>query len=130
MLGNFPIVANIPVTDLDTARTFYTDQLGLKLEMEVEGEALYFLCGEDTRLEVYRTRAAIGVGHTEAGFHVTGIEDVVATLQSRGVSFQEYDLGDGMKTVDGILTVGEAKVAWLTDPEGNVIGLFQPDGVA
>jgi catechol 2,3-dioxygenase-like lactoylglutathione lyase family enzyme len=125
MLGEFPIVANVPVTDLEKARTFYSDVLGLELVTEEEGEGLHYQCGEGTWLEVYRTRAGVGAGHTEAGFQVTGIEQLVADLRDRGVAIQDYDLGEGMTTVDGIVTVGDSKVAWFTDPEGNVIGLFQ-----
>jgi catechol 2,3-dioxygenase-like lactoylglutathione lyase family enzyme len=125
MLGEFPIVANVPVTDLEKARTFYSDVLGLELVTEEEGEGLHYRCGEGTWLEVYRTRAGVGAGHTEAGFQVTGIEQLVADLRGRGVVIQEYDLGEGMTTVDGIITLGDSKVAWFSDPEGNIIGLFQ-----
>lgn len=125
MLGDFPIQANIPVTDLDKARTFYSDVLGLELANEMPGESLHYHCGGDTWLEVFRTRAGVGAGHTEAGFSITGIEDVVAGLRDRGVIFQDVDMGEGMATVDGILTLGEEKAAWMVDPEGNVIGLFQ-----
>lgn len=125
VLARFPIRASIPVTDIDRARAFYSDVLGLELAEEVEGEGLHYLCGEGTWLEVFRTRAGVGCGHTEAGFGVTGIEEVVAALRERGVVFQEVDLGDGMTTVDGVLAWGEEKAAWFTDPEGNVIGLFE-----
>lgn len=128
MLGAFPIAANVPVTDLDTARAFYSDVLGLDLEKEMPGESLFYRCGDGTRLEVFRTRAGVAAGHTEAGFQVTGIEDVVAGLRARGVNFQDYDLGDGLQTVDGVLTVEGNKVAWFTDPDGNVLGLFQEAG--
>jgi catechol 2,3-dioxygenase-like lactoylglutathione lyase family enzyme len=125
MLGEFPIVANVPVTDLERARTFYSDVLGLELATVEEGESIHFRCGEGTWLEVYRTRAGVGVGHTEAGFQVTGIEQLVAELRDRGVAIQDYDLGDGITTVDGIATVGDSKLAWFADPDGNIIGLFQ-----
>lgn len=125
MLGDFPVRAHIPISDLDRARDFYSDVLGLELEEEMAEEGLHYRCGGGTWLEVFRTRSGVGSGHTEAGFQVTGIEDVVARLRSRGVEFQEYDLGDGLTTIDGILTSGEEKAAWFTDPEGNVIGLFQ-----
>ncbi len=128
VLARFPIRAAIPVTDLDAARTFYSEVLGLDLVEDVEGEGLHYRCGDGTWLEVFRTREGVGAGHTEAGFSVSGIEEVVATLRERGVVFQDYDLGDGMATVDGILTLGEEKAAWFTDPEGNVVGLFQESG--
>jgi catechol 2,3-dioxygenase-like lactoylglutathione lyase family enzyme len=124
-LGDHPIYATVPVSDLAGARTFYSDVLELELGNEMEGEALFYKCGDGTWLEVYRTRAGVGAGHTEAGFEVKDIENLVAGLVKRGVKFQDYDLGEGMKTVDGVLTMGESKAAWFSDPEGNVIGLFQ-----
>ena len=125
MLGDFPIQANIPVTDVDRARAFYSDVLGLVLADEMPGESLHYRCGSDTWLEVFRTRGGVGSGHTEAGFLVTGIDDLVAGLRDRGVEFQDFDMGEGMATVDGILSMGENKAAWFVDPDGNVIGLFQ-----
>ena len=125
MLGEFPAVANIPVTDLERAKAFYSDILGLELAAEVEGEGLHYQCGGGTQLEVYRTRVGVGAGHTEAGFQVDDIELLVTYLQQRGVVFEDYDLGEGLMTVSGVVSWGEEKAAWFTDPEGNVIGLFQ-----
>ena len=125
MLGEFPVVANIPVTDLERARAFYSDILGLELVGEVEGEGLHYRCGGGSRLEVYRTRVGVGAGHTEAGFQVDDIELLVTELQQQGVVFEDYDLGEGLMTVSGVVSWGEEKAAWFTDPEGNVIGLFQ-----
>lgn len=127
-LGRFPIQANIPVSDLDRARGFYSDVLGLELVEDISGEALHYRCGGGTWLEVFRTRGGVGSGHTEAGFQVKGIEEVVAALRSRGVVFEDYDEGEGLATVDAILTRGDEKAAWFTDPDGNVIGLFQGPG--
>lgn len=125
VLARFPVRANIPVTDLDEARKFYSEVLGLDLVETIEEEGLHYRCGGGTWLEVFRTREDVGAGHTEAGFIVSGIEEVVASLRERGVIIQEYDLGDGMATVGGILAWGAEKAAWFTDPEGNVIGLFE-----
>jgi catechol 2,3-dioxygenase-like lactoylglutathione lyase family enzyme len=128
MLGGFPIVATVPVTDLGQAKSFYSDVLGLKLDGEEDGESLYYEGANGTMLEVYRTRAGVGSGHTEAGFIVTEIETLVAGLREKGVTFEDYDFGDGLSTVDGILHAGDSKLAWFPDPEGNLIGLFQQAG--
>lgn len=125
MLSGFRVQAHIPVTDLEQARSFYSDVLGLDLDGGMEDEALHYLCGDGTRLVVFRTRESAGLGHTAAGFVTTGIEEVVAGLRDRGVEFQDYDLGEGMATTDGILTIEDEKAAWLTDPEGNVIVLIE-----
>jgi catechol 2,3-dioxygenase-like lactoylglutathione lyase family enzyme len=127
VLARYPIRASVPVSDLDRARAFYSDVLGLELAEEIEGEALHYRCGEGTWLEVFRARSGVGCGHTEAGFGVTDIEEVVAALRERGVVFEEYDLGAGVVTVAGIVEMGGHKAAWFTDPDGNVIGIFEED---
>lgn len=125
MLSQFPVQAHVPVSDIDTARSFYTDTLGLKVDSHLEGEAVTYQCGDSTRLVVFRTREVAGAGHTEASFVVTEIEQLVADLRDRGVTFDDVDFGDGMATVDGIADLGFEKAAWLRDPEGNTIVLVE-----
>lgn len=62
--------------------------------------------------------------HTVAGWAVDTIETEVAELKTRGVVFEEYDL-PGLKTVDGIATVGPNRAAWFKDSEGNILGVVQ-----
>ena len=125
MLGGFRIVASVPVTDLDQAREFYSDKLGLKLVGDEEGESLHYEGGEGTFLEIFRTRAGVAAGHTEVGFEVDDIERVVAEMTAAGIEFEEYDLGEGMTTQGGILKTPGGNAAWFKDPEGNVLGLFE-----
>jgi hypothetical protein len=54
------------------------------------------------------------------------IEADVADLKARGVVFEEYDL-PGLKTIDGVATIGESKGAWFKDSEGNLLALGQFD---
>ena len=125
MLGNFPITANVPATDLDRAAKFYTDVLGLSESRRTGDEVVFYDCGNGTTLEVFRTRGSVASGHTEAGWHVDDIEAVVAGLRAAGVEFEEYDMGEGMTTVNGIATSEMGKAAWFKDPDGNVLGIFQ-----
>ncbi|MBW3663879.1 MAG: VOC family protein [Actinobacteria bacterium] len=125
MLGDYPVTATVPTADLERAAAFYSDVLGLTEVGAMEGESVHYECGAGTMLELYRTRAGVGNGHTEAGWQVDDIEAVVAGLRERGVEFEEYDLGDGMKTENGILAAGDDKAAWFKDPDGNVLGVFQ-----
>ena len=125
MLGSFRIVASVPVTDLDQAKVFYSDKLGLKLVGEEQNEALHYEGGQSTFLEIFRTRAGVAAGHTEAGFDVDDIDRVVAEMKAAGIEFEEYDLGEGMTTQGGILRTPMGTAAWFKDPEGNVLGLFE-----
>lgn len=126
MLSQYKVVAMIPTTDLDRARKFYVDVLGLTPSEEEAGEGMRFSFAEGTELDVFRTRETSGSGHTEAGWEVDDIEAVVATLRDAGVEFEEYDMGEGMRTENGIMTLGEfGRGAWFTDPDGNVLSIFE-----
>jgi hypothetical protein len=52
------------------------------------------------------------------------VEREVAELKKRGVVFEEYDTSE-MKTVNGIMTGGDAKSAWFKDSEGNIMAIVQ-----
>jgi len=118
-------VTTIPVTDLDLAKPFYQEVLGLEL-VEETPFALRFSAGHDSQISVYK-RPAIERGHTVAHFEVSNIEREVADLRSRGAVFEEYTSGP-LATTDGIAKFGDARGAWLKDPEGNVLGLREgPD---
>ena len=58
---------------------------------------------------------------------MTDIEAVMADLRGRGVVFENYDLGNGMVTVDGLLTMGPYKACWFKDSEGNTFEISQVD---
>ena len=57
---------------------------------------------------------------------VTDLRETMTELRSRGVVFEDYDIEDGPKTVDGVAAdeAGGA-AAWFTDSEGNIVNLVQ-----
>ena len=122
MLGSFKVVATIPVTDLDRARTFYGDTLGLKMT-DATPYAVRFACGGGTELSIFK-RAPSKADHTVAHFEIDDIVSTVAGLRAKGVEFLEYDFPT-LKTVNFIADIGPARGAWLKDPDGNIVGLRQ-----
>jgi catechol 2,3-dioxygenase-like lactoylglutathione lyase family enzyme len=117
MLTDAMAVTTVAVTDLERAKRFFADQLGLTL-MEETPFAFRFGAGKGTQLSVRKGQP--NVGQTVAHFEVDDIEAVVKDLTSRGVEFQEYETP---KTVDLIAQVGPARGAWFTDDDGNVFGV-------
>jgi catechol 2,3-dioxygenase-like lactoylglutathione lyase family enzyme len=113
----------LPVTDLDRAKTFYADKLGLTPSTESPGGSFYELAG-GTRFVLYPTPNPERAGHTQMGLATTDIEAEVKALQTRGVVFEEYDF-PGLKTENGIAQTGAARAAWFKDSEGNMIGVVQ-----
>jgi catechol 2,3-dioxygenase-like lactoylglutathione lyase family enzyme len=116
------VVATIPVTDLDRAKQFYGDTLGLALLWENPVSARY-RCGELSELSVFK-RPGLDTVHTLAHFEVGDIEAAVAELEAKGVGFLDYDDGP-LATTGHIAQLGPARAAWFTDPDGNTLGLRQ-----
>jgi catechol 2,3-dioxygenase-like lactoylglutathione lyase family enzyme len=122
MLNPSMVVATIPVTDLDRAKQFYGDTLGLTMLWE-NPASVRFGCGGGTELSVFR-RAPSTADHTLAHFEVTDIEAAVAELEKREVRFLDYDQGP-LQTTGHIAQIGPARGAWFLDPDGNTLGLRQ-----
>jgi predicted enzyme related to lactoylglutathione lyase len=117
MLGDALAVTTIAVTDLDRAKRFYQEQVGLTL-LDEAPFACRFGAGMGSQLSVRRGQP--NVGQTVAHFEVADIDAAVRDLVGRGVTFQEYETP---KTEGFIAQLGPARAAWFTDPDGNVIGL-------
>jgi predicted enzyme related to lactoylglutathione lyase len=123
MLREHPIHATIPATDLERARAFYADKLGLTPTREDPADLVYETPG-GAWFRLYRTPYAGAAQHTIAGWEVEDLEAEVAELKARGAAFQEYHSGQ-LQTVDGIATIQGGRVAWFKDSEGNILGLAQ-----
>ncbi|HWM29969.1 MAG TPA: VOC family protein [Woeseiaceae bacterium] len=123
LLGNRNAVANLAVKNLDAARRFYEDTLGLAPVEEEDDEVIVYKSG-DSVLNVYRSQYA-GTNEATAVTWPVGddIEDIVQALRDKGVTFEHYDM-PGM-TVDGDIHVAkDMKVAWFKDPDGNILNLI------
>jgi predicted enzyme related to lactoylglutathione lyase len=123
VIKNLRTHTTLPAANLERAKKFYAEKLGLTPATEGEGGIFYGLAG-GTRFILYPTRNPTRAGHTQIGFATNDIEAEVDELSSRGVEFEEYDF-PGLKTQNGIATTGEARAAWFKDSEGNMIGIVQ-----
>jgi catechol 2,3-dioxygenase-like lactoylglutathione lyase family enzyme len=133
MLSDGHVAPRLPAQDLERARVFYAEKLGLEPIEERPGGARY-RCG-NSYFALFQSAGAPSGTHTQMGWEVKDIEATVAELRRRGVVFEEYDL-PGFKTVNGIADIagnypskgsGE-KGAWFYDSEGNLLGIGQPIG--
>lgn len=125
MLDTARITAIVPVSDLDRALEFYADALGLGVTVrrdDLPDHREAELGGADGNLLLYESVGAGQSRSTVAAFRVDDLATVVATLRERGVVFEEYD-SPGLKTVDGIATVGDVQAAWCKDPDGNILAV-------
>jgi len=117
MLSDAMAVTTVAVADLEKARVFFGERLGLPL-LDETPFALRYGAGKGSQLSVRSGRP--NTAQTVAHFEVDDIEAVVADLTSRGVTFEEYE---SPKTVDFIAQIGPARGAWFCDPDGNVFGV-------
>lgn len=128
MIKHLPTHTTLPVADMERAKAFYSEKLGLSPASETAAGVFYEV-GGGTRFVLYPTPNTARGGHTQIGFASRDLEADVAALRARGVAFEEYDF-PGLKTVDGIAETGPARAAWFKDSEGNMVGLVQlPPGV-
>ncbi len=124
MFENSPLELTLPATDLDRARNWYSEKLGLEPVNEEEFGGLEYETGGRS-FAVYPSEFAGTNKATAAGFRVDDFDAVVEQLRANGVTFEEVDMGEGMKTVDGVLTSpdGARKGAWFKDSEGNILAV-------
>jgi predicted enzyme related to lactoylglutathione lyase len=120
MLNDSKVTANIPAADLERAKQFYADKLGLTPAQEGDGGLIYTTAG-GTTFFLYLTEYAGQAGHTIAQFHVADIEAEVGALKDNGVTFETYDL-PGVSWDGDIATIPEmGRAAWFKDSEGNIL---------
>ncbi|CAN5343249.1 MAG: VOC family protein [Actinomycetota bacterium] len=123
MLGSHSFWATIPVADMERAKAFYRDRLGLDPVKETDQWVTYR--SGDSVFQLYPSAGAGSAGHTLGGWVVDDLDAAVAALRADGVDFEEYDL-PGLRTVDGIATLGEVeRAAWFRDSEGNILAVSE-----
>lgn len=122
MLTATMVVATIPVTDLDRAKHFYGEILGLTQLWE-NPASVRFRCGEYSELSIFK-RPGLETVHTLAHFEVENIERSVEDLEAQGVEFLDYTEGP-LTTTKHIAQLGPARGAWFKDPDGNILGIRQ-----
>lgn len=123
-LKQSPAIAMLAEGDLEAARRFWRETLGLE-EIDYTpdmGEATYRAGG--TIFGIYQHQGGSKADHTQLAFQVDSVRAMKRSLEEEGITFEEYDM-PGLKTVQGIANMGGGtEGAWFTDPGGNIIGLF------
>jgi catechol 2,3-dioxygenase-like lactoylglutathione lyase family enzyme len=120
MLKDHDSSAIVAVRDLDRARDFYSNMLGLELADEGKDEGVLVFKTGATRLIVYRSEHA---GTNRANAVVWGVggelDAIVAALEAKGAAFEHYpEIG---RLEGNVHVAGGAKLVWLEDPDGNIL---------
>ena len=122
MLGDSDAMATIAVKDLERARKFYEGTLGLKRAGNDQQGVISFKSGK-TVIVVYQSQFAGTNRATSATWSVPDVESLVATLKSKGVKFEHYDL-PGLTRKGDVHMAGNFKGAWFKDPDGNILHIL------
>lgn len=120
MLNSKNALATIAVKSVKDARRFYGEVLGLTFDGEPEEGVLNFRSG-NTTLMVYESEFA-GTNKATAATWLVGdeLDAIVKTLKERGAAFEHYDF-PGMTLNGDIHEGGDVRVAWVKDPDGNIL---------
>ena len=123
MLGDRDAVATVAVRDLDAAERFYGGTLGLAVSDAEEPDVVIYRSGTSS-IMVYVSQHA-GTNKATAVTWGVGndLEAIVQHLRGKGVTFEHYDLPGTTREGD-IHVAGDIKVAWLKDPDGNILSIM------
>jgi catechol 2,3-dioxygenase-like lactoylglutathione lyase family enzyme len=124
-LSEYRVEAAVAVSDLERAKHFYQDQLGLA-PIEEEQQGVRYRCAEGSGIFVYLSSENAGTSSaTLAGWFVDDLDETMDELASRGVDFERYDQ-PGIKTDErGVFQAGHFRAAWLKDPDGNTMAITE-----
>jgi catechol 2,3-dioxygenase-like lactoylglutathione lyase family enzyme len=124
-LNNHRVEAAMAVSDLDRARHFYEDQLGL-VPGEEDPQGVRYPCAQGSGVFVYLSPENAGQSSaTLAGWSVDDLDQTMQELGSRGVVFERYDQPGITTDERGVFDAGRFRAAWVRDPDGNTIAITE-----
>jgi catechol 2,3-dioxygenase-like lactoylglutathione lyase family enzyme len=123
MLADSKAFSGFAVDDLETARAFYADTLGLNVSKVDGGPLITLLLAGDRPTLIYAKRDHAPATYTILNFPVDDIDRAVDELTARGVRFERYEgMGQDEK---GIMREQGPPIAWFKDPAGNILSVLQ-----
>jgi catechol 2,3-dioxygenase-like lactoylglutathione lyase family enzyme len=130
-LSNAHTVTKLPAQDLERARAFYRDKLGLEPVEERDG-GLRYVCGP-TEFHLFSSAGEPSGESTQMAFEVDSLEATMAGLRARGVTFERFEMpgfdarGDTITAPNNYPSKGTSELGtFFYDSEGNLIGIAQP----
>jgi catechol 2,3-dioxygenase-like lactoylglutathione lyase family enzyme len=124
MLANSKAFSGFAVDDLDSARRFYGETLGLNVELlDPENGLLTLHLEGDLDVLAYLSPDMTPPSYTILNFSVDDIDQAVDDLAARGVSFEHYE--EMPQDEKGVMREGRPLIAWFKDPAGNTLSVLQ-----
>ena len=126
MLKDKKAFSSFSVDDIQKAKKFYTQTLGLEVSELYDGQLLECHTGSGMKVLIYPKSNHTPATFTVLNFPVDNLEDTVEELVKRGVHFEIYDKGDVKTDERGISSSTEGpKIAWFKDPAGNILSVLE-----
>ena len=125
MLGKSKAFSGFAVPDIEKAKKFYGETLGLKVS-EDHGLLTLHLAGGNNVL-IYPKPNHVPATFTVLNFPVKDVDQAVDELTKRGVRFEIYDLPDIKTDKKGIMRGKGPTIAWFKDPAGNILSVLEQD---
>jgi catechol 2,3-dioxygenase-like lactoylglutathione lyase family enzyme len=122
MLGNTKPFSSFSVDNLQKAKEFYGETLGVEVKTDAEGLELHF---PGNTIFIYPKKNHVPATFTVLNFPVRDIEATVEGLSKRGVHFERYDEGELKTDEKGIFRGDEPTIAWFKDPAGNFLSVIE-----
>jgi catechol 2,3-dioxygenase-like lactoylglutathione lyase family enzyme len=124
-LSDAKVEPAVPVSDIAKAKEFYEGKLGLSGGRNIGDGGITYPVGSGREIHIYPSPNAGKSGGTIAAWEVNDLDKTVDELTANGVSFMQVD-NERIKTNEkGIAALGEDRMAWFSDPDGNVYGIAQ-----
>ncbi len=124
MLANTKAFSGFSVDDIDAAKRFYGDTLGLQVSENDAGLTLHI---DGRGILIYPKDNHEPATFTILNFPVDDVEGTVAWLTERGVEFERYEGTEIETDEQGIFRGGGPLIAWFKDPAGNVLSVIKAD---
>jgi len=121
-LANAKAVTTLTASDVDRAKSFWTEKLGLKMAAnQADPAGITLEAGDGTEIFIYNSGAPKAT-NTVVSFKVDNVLATVNELKEKGVTFETYDMEE-IKTDENNIATWEEKyqAAWFKDSEGNVV---------
>lgn len=124
MFATTKAFSGFAVDDLDAAKEFYGETLGIEVNELEMGILELRLAGSERPTVIYPKPDHEPAGFTILNFPVDDVAGTVAALRERGVEFERYEGTDVEVDEDYVFRGGGPEIAWFTDPAGNVLSVI------
>ncbi|HEX6207214.1 MAG TPA: VOC family protein [Actinomycetota bacterium] len=121
MFGDTEAFSGFAVDDLEKARDFYAETLGLKASVLEEGQLMTLHIAGGRDVFVYAKPDHTPATYTILNFPVDDIDAAVDGLAARGVVFERYE---GFEQDENGVARGQPDIAWFKDPAGNILSVL------